>query len=81
LLEFLAAGLPTLAFADCLGGLELPVVCVEKNARAIADAVRSLARDPERAAQLSRAGRSAIAPDYDWQETTAPLERALEKLG
>ncbi|MBW2316156.1 MAG: glycosyltransferase family 4 protein [Deltaproteobacteria bacterium] len=81
LLEFLAAGLPTLAFADCLGGLELPVVCVEKNARAIADALRSLARDPERASQLSHAARDAIAPDCDWQETTAPLERALAKLG
>ncbi|HKJ24260.1 MAG TPA: glycosyltransferase family 4 protein [Myxococcota bacterium] len=81
LLESVAAGLPTVVFADCLAGLELPVVVAEKDPRAVASALRALVREPDRAARLAEAGRAAVVRRYDWSVTTAPLERLLARLG
>lgn len=80
LLESLAAGLPTVAFADCLGGLDLPVRCVEKRPAAVAAALRALASDPEGAARRALEGREAIARGYDWETTTRPLAPVLARL-
>jgi len=80
ILEALAAGLPTLAFPDCLADLELPVVPIEKDARAIAVALRALVSDPDRARRLAADGRKGVVERYDWEVVTAVLEEVLAGL-
>jgi len=76
----MAAALPTLAFTDCLADLDLPVVLIEKDARAIAEALRALVADPDRARRLGADGRKSVVERYDWAVVTQPLEGMLAEV-
>jgi glycosyltransferase involved in cell wall biosynthesis len=84
LLEYLAAGLPTVAFAPALGGTDLragrDVLVVEPRDDALLAAVGELAADPERAGRLGAAGRAAVEARYSWEDSAEALEPLLEEL-
>jgi glycosyltransferase involved in cell wall biosynthesis len=86
LFEYLAAGLATVA-GDIPGvrdvvGKEAAVVVPPGDARALADAVSSLASDPERRRRLGDAGRALVFARHTWDHrarTILVLARALAR--
>ena len=84
LLEALAAGLPTVAFAESLNGTELRdgehLLVAEKSERELLAALERLADDSELAGRLGAAGRAFIAERHDWGKAAATLEAALLEL-
>jgi glycosyltransferase involved in cell wall biosynthesis len=81
LLEGLAAGLPTVAFAEALHGLDLDdeVLVAAKNDDALLAGVEQALR-PEVAADLSARGRAWVAANHDWRAIAARLEERLLAL-
>jgi glycosyltransferase involved in cell wall biosynthesis len=83
LFEYLAAGLATVA-ADLPGVREIvssetAVIIPPGDARALADAVASLARDADRRERLGRAGRALVAAQHTWAHRAGRiLELAAE---
>ncbi|WP_430647331.1 glycosyltransferase [Agromyces sp. GXS1127] len=80
-LEAMACGRPVVA--SSVGGLIDTVVhgrtglhVQPRDARAVADAIRELVVDPERAARLGAAGRRRVAARYSWDRVAADTERA-----
>ena len=70
ILEGLLAERPVVATPGGASGLEDlqgEGLIIADGPRAFADAVMSLSRDPERAAELGRAGRRALLERYDWE--------------
>jgi len=80
----LAAGLPTVAFAEATAGTELRdgehVLLAEKSQDALAGAVRRLVDEPRFANELGAAGRRFVCAHYDWKAIARGLESVLVKL-
>jgi len=75
LFEYLAAGLAVVA-ADVAGVTEIvdrstAVVVPPGDAGAMADAVRALAADPDRRAEMGAAGRALVAAHHTWASRAA----------
>jgi glycosyltransferase involved in cell wall biosynthesis len=81
ILEALAAGRPVVATTIGAEGLEDLVgrgVLVEDDPDRMAQALAELLADPERAAELGRAGVAAVAADHSWAAAVRPLFAALQ---
>jgi glycosyltransferase involved in cell wall biosynthesis len=48
------------------------------DARALAEAVRSLANDPARAEEMGRRGRAGVERDFNRKDQAQQMEKALE---
>lgn len=84
LLESLAAGLPTVAFAEALRGTDAQpgehVIVTEKDAGALSAAVQRVLGDPLLAARLGAAARRLAIERYSWDAIALRLHAALEGL-
>jgi glycosyltransferase involved in cell wall biosynthesis len=84
LLESLAAGLPTVAFAESIHGTTLRpdehLLVVEKNSRALLEGLTCLDSDRDAASRLGEAARRHIVAHYDWSLSGQTLEEALMRL-
>jgi glycosyltransferase involved in cell wall biosynthesis len=84
LLESLAAGLPTVAFAEALEGLALrdgeQVLVADKREHALLHALERLRQDPDLADRLARSGRRFVEEKHAWSAIAGRLERALDQL-
>jgi glycosyltransferase involved in cell wall biosynthesis len=78
-LEYLAAGLPTLSTAFGLRGLDLAEVVQVAELPGFPAALASL-RQPERRAALARAGRAAVERHHSWEAVARARERVYEAL-
>ena len=85
LYEYMAAGRPAICnvpgeAAELIesngAGLYVPAA----DPDALADAIRSLARDPERRAAMGRAGRNAVRRDASWEKRAVDYLKILEKV-
>jgi starch synthase len=83
--EYMASGIPTVAVAqgplrdilrDGEEGLHVP----ERDAPALAAALRRLADEPELRARLGRAARERVVERYSWQRHCEQLERVLLRI-
>jgi glycosyltransferase involved in cell wall biosynthesis len=84
LLESLAAGLPTIAFAASVDGLaardgEHLMIC-EPNERALLAALERLRDEPQLAARIGEAARALATTRYDWEMLGDVMETALTGL-
>lgn len=84
LLEALACGLPTVAFAESLRGTGLRdgmhVRVAAKGERSLLAALDALVDDPSLAAGLARHGRKHVVEHFDWQSLASRLDAALRRL-
>jgi glycosyltransferase involved in cell wall biosynthesis len=84
LLECMAAGLPTVAFAEAIRGTVARagehVLVVDEDERPLLHALGSLTADPGFAQRLANAARALAEQRYDWTGIAAGLERALVGL-
>jgi glycosyltransferase involved in cell wall biosynthesis len=80
----LAAGLPTVAFAESLRGTGLEagehVVVAEKSERALLAALERVAHDPDLARRVTGAGRSFVVEQRSWRRSAELMAGALERL-
>jgi glycosyltransferase involved in cell wall biosynthesis len=81
LFESLAAGLPTVAFAESLHGTQLRdgehVLVAQKREDELLAALDRLADDPQLAGRLGAAGRAFVVARHDWRRSAERLEEAL----
>jgi glycosyltransferase involved in cell wall biosynthesis len=81
LLEYMAAGLPTVVFAPALGGLlasdGVEVLVAEPSVRALHQAIERIADDRALAVRLGRAARALVVDRYDWERIAGRLDDAL----
>lgn len=84
LLEYMAAGLPTVAFEQGIRGTDvLPgrhVLVAPHDERCLLEALETLADDPDLAARIRAAARDLTERCYDWRGIAAVLEGALVGL-
>jgi glycosyltransferase involved in cell wall biosynthesis len=84
LLESLAAGLPTVVFADALHGIPVRdgvhVLAAEKSEEGLLSALDRLVEDADLAENLHRRGRSLVTEGYDWARIAERLEFELVRL-
>ena len=84
LIESLAAGIPTVAFAESLKGLGARdgehLLVADPSAVSLAAALERLASDRELASSRSVAARRYAAERHDWDRIAAGLESALVEL-
>ena len=84
LLECMAAGLPTVAFAEGIRGTTVRdgehVIVVREDEARIMSALASLLDDPPAAERLGTAARELAERSYDWGGIAAGLEDALVGL-
>jgi polysaccharide biosynthesis protein PslH len=84
LLDSLAAGLPTVAFAETVRGTALRagehVVVAGKDVAALTRALHELLGDRPRARALGTAGREHVVAHHDWRPIAAGLEARLAEL-
>lgn len=84
LLEALAAGLPTVTFAEALDGLDLRegehVLVAEKSERSLLMALERLRLDDALARRISQRARRHVENRYAWAEIVGALEGALTRL-
>lgn len=82
LLESLAAGLPTVAFAQALDGLHLRdgehVLVADKSEHSLLQALDRLRLDGALASRLGRAARRHVEDRHGWSAIAGDLESALE---
>jgi glycosyltransferase involved in cell wall biosynthesis len=82
--DTLAAGLPTVVFAETVNGMELVdsehVLVAAKDDAALAGAVRQLLGEPALAARLAAAGRAFVVARHDWRRSAENLDAALTEL-
>jgi glycosyltransferase involved in cell wall biosynthesis len=80
----LAAGLPTVAFAESLRGTGLEagehVLVAEKSERALLSALERLAHDPDLARRVTAAGRAFVVDQRSWRRSAELMAGALERL-
>jgi glycosyltransferase involved in cell wall biosynthesis len=84
LLESLAAGLPTIAFAASVDGLaardgEHLLLC-KPDEQALLSALERLRDEPQLAARIGEAGRALATTRYDWEMLGDVMEAALTGL-
>ena len=81
LLESLSAGLPTVAFAESLHGLEIRdgehVIVASKTEESLLAALQLLVDDPGIRAHLARKAREIAVERYDWGRIASALEAVL----
>jgi polysaccharide biosynthesis protein PslH len=82
LLEGLAAGLPTIVFAESLHGLDLAgeVLVAPKSEEGLHAALARLAAEPELARRLGERGRAWVVANHDWDASARLLEECLLEL-
>jgi glycosyltransferase involved in cell wall biosynthesis len=85
LIESLAAGVPVVqprhaAFPELIEATGGGLLCEPGNAVALADAIESLLRDPQRAADLGRTGRQAVEQQFTIERMARDLVSALEQV-
>ena len=84
LFESLAAGLPTVAFAESLHGTDLRegqhVLVAEKTQRDLLTALDRLVSEPDLARRLGAAARAFMVEGHDWKQSAAKLDAALREL-
>jgi polysaccharide biosynthesis protein PslH len=84
LLEALAAGLPSVAFAEALQGIRLVpaehVLVAEKDTRALLAELNRLLEVPGLAERLGKAGRDFVCRHHDWRQIAETLEQALLQI-
>ncbi len=78
--EAMACGLPVVA--SRLGGVpevvgDCGVLVPAKDDQALAQAIAGLLSDPERRAELARAGRRRVAAEFSWSACAARLEEGM----
>jgi glycosyltransferase involved in cell wall biosynthesis len=83
--EYMARGLPVVCsnfplWVDIVSGADCGIAVDPRDPQAIADAIRSLSDDPERARRLGENGRRAIAERYNWQAELSELEALYRKV-
>ena len=83
--EYMARGLPVVCsnfplWVDIVSGADCGIAVDPRDPQAIADAIRSLSDDPERARRLGENGRRAIAERYNWQAELSKLEALYRKV-
>jgi polysaccharide biosynthesis protein PslH len=83
-LESMAAGLPLVALAETLYGLEARAgehaLVAPKDERALLAELERLVREPVLAGRLAASGRRLVEERYDWKAIAAGLEDALVRL-
>lgn len=84
-IEYLAHGVPAISTplpvpAALLERTNAGVLVPFKDVPATVDAVLELHRDPQRAAELGRAGHRAAADGYDWDEVAPRFIEALDAV-
>jgi glycosyltransferase involved in cell wall biosynthesis len=83
-LEFLAAGLPTVAFSESLHGTDardgVHAIVAEKSVMAVSSALQRLASDGELAAAIGNQGRQLVAERYSWRHSARLMNKALLRL-
>jgi glycosyltransferase involved in cell wall biosynthesis len=67
-------------WVDIVSGADCGIAVDPRDPQAIADAIRSLSDDPERARRLGENGRRAIAERYNWQAELSELEALYRKV-
>ena len=81
MMEYLAAGLPTVAFVESLRGTEFRdgehLLVAKAEEGAILEAFQRLVRNPDISANLSVAAREYMVEHHDWSRIAASLETAL----
>ncbi len=84
LLEYMAAGLPSVVFAAALDGLlardGVEVLVAEPTIRALREAVERLADDRMLALRLGGAARTLAVERYDWSRIGRRLEEVLTEV-
>ena len=84
LLESLAAGLPTVAFAETLHGLELRdgvhVLVAERTEESLARQLMRLRQDADLAGGLGRSARAFVEERHDWRAIAAKLDVTVREL-
>jgi glycosyltransferase involved in cell wall biosynthesis len=82
--DSLAAGLPTITFAETINGTELAdgrqVLVADKSTVALEEAISAVLDDPARAAGLAGAGRQFVVDHHDWKAICAQLDAALTRF-
>jgi glycosyltransferase involved in cell wall biosynthesis len=82
--DSLAAGLPTVVFAEAIEGTALAdgehVLVAEKSESAVVDAVRRIVRDQALERGLASRGRTFVVAHHDWRAIADGLERKLVEL-
>lgn len=80
----MAAGLPTVAFAEAIRGTDARpgehVLLADKEERELSNALGSLAADRQRATGVADAARELVERRYDWAAIAADLEQTLAGL-
>ena len=84
-IEALAAGVPVVqprigAFPELLEATGGGVLCEPSNAQALADAIRELLLDPERAGALGKAGRRVVSEKFSAEAMAREMERAFQEI-
>ena len=84
-LEAWAAGVPVVqpdtgVFSELLAQIQGGVLYQEQTPAALADALKPLLADPERAAQLGRQGRKGVVARFDSGDTTRELLDLYEEI-
>jgi glycosyltransferase involved in cell wall biosynthesis len=83
--EYMALGIPVVCsnfplWTEIVGGADCGITVDPRDPRAIADAIRALNEDPERARRLGENGRRAIADRYNWEAELAKLDALYRKV-
>src|SRR5436305_378873 len=84
LLESLAAGIPTVAFAAALDGTDvrdgMHALVADKNEAGLLSALNRLADDPDLSSAIGHAARQLARERYDWRSIAQQLEHHLLHL-
>jgi glycosyltransferase involved in cell wall biosynthesis len=84
LLEYMASGLPTVAFSPAVGGLlarhGVEVLVAEPSVRGLREATECLADDQGLALRIGRAARALVVKRYDWGRIGGRLDDALTAM-
>jgi glycosyltransferase involved in cell wall biosynthesis len=83
--EYMALGIPVVCsnfplWTEIVGGADCGIAVDPRDPRAIADAIRTLADDADRARRLGENGQRAIAARYNWEAELAKLEALYRKV-
>jgi glycosyltransferase involved in cell wall biosynthesis len=83
--EYMARGIPVVCsnfplWADIVGGADCGIAVDPRSCTSIAEAIRTLADDPELARRLGENGRRAVAERYNWEAELGTLEALYRKI-
>jgi|SRR5947209_1977980 len=85
LLEYMASGLPAVAFAPAVGGLAArdgtELLVADASVADLLAAIERLVDDPALAARTGQAARELVVRRYDWRQIARRLDEALMSIG